>query len=81
MFLFTAGGMTVALTIGLLTVLVFHADAFKTQATVSAGVDLALGQLLLAAGGLIATRRLHRRRKVPSRAGNGRPRKKDKKDG
>ena len=55
--------MTVALTIGLLTVLVFYADAFKTQATVSAGVDLALGQLLLAAGGLIATKRLHGRRK------------------
>ena len=41
--MFLLGGMTVALTTGLLNVLVFHADALKTQATVSAGVDLALG--------------------------------------
>jgi len=78
---FLLGGMTVALTTGLLNVLVFHADALKTQATVSAGVDLALGLLLLAAGGLTATRRLHGRRKVPVPAGDGRPEKKDKKDG
>ena len=31
------GGMTVALTIGLLDVLAFHADAIKSQGTVSAG--------------------------------------------
>ena len=49
------GGMTVALTIGLLDVLVFHADAIKAQGKVSAGVDLALGLLLLAAGTLLAT--------------------------
>ena len=49
------GGMTVALTIGLLDVLVFRADAIKHQASVSAGVDLALGLLLLAAGALLAT--------------------------
>ena len=53
------GGMTVALTIGLLDVLVFHADAIKAQGTVSAGVDLAVGVLLLAAGALLATGRLH----------------------
>jgi hypothetical protein len=40
------GGMTVGLTIGLLDVLVFHADALKAQGTVSAGVDLALGLVL-----------------------------------
>ena len=45
------GGMTVATTIGLLDVLVFHADAIKAQGKVSAGVDLALGLLLLAVGG------------------------------
>ena len=43
------GGMTVALTIGLLDVLTVHADAIKSQAKASAGVDLALGLLLLAA--------------------------------
>ena len=37
------GGMTVALTIGLLDVLVFRADAIKAQGKVSAGVDLGCG--------------------------------------
>ena len=59
------GGMTVALTIGLLDVLAFHADAIKAQGTVSAGVDLALGLLLLTAGALLATGRLHGRRRAP----------------
>jgi len=75
------GGMTVALTIGLLDVLVFHADAIKHQGTVSAGVDLALGLLLLAAGALLATGRLHGRRKAPVPAGDGPPEKPEKKDG
>ena len=75
------GGMTVALTIGLLDVLVFHADAIKHQGTVSAGVDLALGLLLLAAGALLATGRLHGRRKVPVPAGDRQPEKPEKKDG
>ena len=75
------GGMTVALTIGLLDVLVFHADAIKHQGTVSAGVDLALGLLLLAAGALFATGRLHGRRKVPVPAGDRQPEKPEKKDG
>jgi hypothetical protein len=75
------GGMTVALTIGLLDVLVFHADALKAQGTASAGVDLALGLLLLAAGALVATGRLHGRRKAPVPAGDGQPEKKEKKDG
>ena len=78
------GGMTVAVTIGLLDVLVFHADAIKAQGKVSAGVDLALGLLLLAAGGLLATGRLHGRRKAPVPAGDGlpeKPEKTEKKDG
>ena len=78
------GGLTVALTIGLLDVLVFHADAINSQKTVSAGVDLALGLLLLAAGALVATGRLHGRRKAPVPAGDGqpeKPEKKEKKDG
>src|SRR5438552_11824049 len=65
------GGMTVALTIGLLDVLVFHADAIKSQGTVSAGVDLALGLLLLPAGGPLATRRLHGPRNAAVPAGAG----------
>ena len=75
------GGMTVAATIGLLDVLVFHADAIKAQGKVSAGVDLAVGLLLLAVGGLLATGRLHSRRKAPIPAGDGPPGKPEKKDG
>ena len=70
-----------ALTIGLLDVLVFHADAINSQKTVSAGVDLALGLLLLAVGGLVATGRLHGRRKAAVPAGGGQPQQPEKKDG
>ncbi len=75
------GGLTVALTIGLLDVLVFRADAINSQKTVSAGVDLALGLLLLATCGLLATGRLHGRRKASVPAGDGQPEKPEKKDG
>ena len=75
------GGMAVALTVGLLDVLVFRADAIHHQASVSAGVDLALGLLLLAAGTLLATGRLHGRRKAAVPAGDQQPDKPDKKDG
>ena len=71
------GGLTVALTIGLLDVLVLHADALKAQGTISAGVDLAVGLLLLAVGGLLATGRLHGRREAPAPAGNVQPEKTD----
>jgi Sap, sulfolipid-1-addressing protein len=71
------GGMTVALTIGLLDVLTIHADAIKAQGRVSAGADLAVGLLLLAVGGLLATGRLHGRRKAPATAGSGPQGKKD----
>jgi hypothetical protein len=75
------GGLTVGLTIGLLDVLVFHIDAISSQKTVSAGVDLALGLFLLAAGALVATGRLHGRRKAPVPAGDGHPEQPEKKDG
>jgi hypothetical protein len=74
------GGLTVATVIGLLDVLVFHADAIKSQGQVSAGVDLALGVVLLAAGALLATGRLHGRRKTPAPAGDGPPEQPEKKD-
>jgi hypothetical protein len=67
------GGITVGLTVGLLDVLVFHLDAISSQKTVSAGVDLALGLLLLAVGALVVTGRLHARRKAAVAAGGGRP--------
>jgi hypothetical protein len=69
------GGLTVGVTIGLLDVLVFHIDAINHQGSVSAGVDLALGLLLLAAGALVATGRLHGRRKAPVPAGDPQPEK------
>jgi len=65
------GGLTVGLTVGLLDVLVFHLDAISSQKTVSAGVDLALGLVLVVAGALAATGRLHLRRKSPVPAGTG----------
>ena len=74
------GGMTVALTIGLLDVLTVHADAISAQGKASAGVDLALGLLLLAVGALLATGRLHGRRRAPVPAGTGPPDKPDKPD-
>jgi hypothetical protein len=76
------GGVAVGLTVGLLDVLVFHLDAISSQKTVSAGVDLALGLLLLAVGGLVATGRLHGRRKAAAvQSGTGPPDKPEKKDG
>jgi hypothetical protein len=72
------GGLTVGLTIGLLDVLVFHLDAINSQKTVSAGVDLGLGLFLLAVGALVATGRLHGRRKAPVPAGDGQPEKPEK---
>ena len=72
------GGMTVALTIGLLDVLTVHADAIKSQGKVSAGVDLALGLLLLALGALLATGRLHRRQRIAVPAGTTPPEKPEK---
>ena len=65
------GGMTVALAIGLVDVLTVHADAIKSQGKVSAGVDLGLGLLLLIVGGLLATGRLHGRRRLPVPASAG----------
>jgi Sap, sulfolipid-1-addressing protein len=72
--------MTVALTIGLLDVLTIHADTIQAQGRVSAGVDLAVGLLLLALGALLATGRLHRRQPTPVLAGAGPPEKPENKD-
>jgi len=77
------GGLTVALTIGLLDVLTIHADAIDAQKTASAGVDLTLGLLLIAVGALVATGRLHGRHKATVPAGDmqlDQP-EKEKKDG
>src|ERR1700760_3981436 len=64
------GGMIVALTIGLLEVLPPPATAIKSQGKGSPGVDLAVGLLLLISGGLLASGRLHGRKRSPVLAGN-----------
>ena len=43
------GGMGVAVLVGLVDVLVIRSDVVKTQGSLSAGADLGLGLLLLAA--------------------------------
>jgi Sap, sulfolipid-1-addressing protein len=72
------GGMTTGLTIGLLDVLTVHADNISSQGKISAGVDLAVGLLLLVLGALLATGRLHRRHRAPVPAGTGPPEKPEK---
>ena len=67
-----AGGMGIAIAIGLVDVLVVRADAIKKQASVSAGVDLAIGVILLVIGVLVAAEwpRRHRKSK-PKEKKNG----------
>jgi hypothetical protein len=62
---FLVGGMGVALTVGLLDVLVLHLDAIKAQNRAGGGLDLALGILLVAGGALLAANRLHLPRRRP----------------
>jgi Sap, sulfolipid-1-addressing protein len=75
-----AGGLGVAIAIGLVDVLFVHADAVKSQGKVSAGVDLAVGLILLALGALLLTGTLPRRRKAAP-AADGAPGKKKKEKG
>jgi hypothetical protein len=70
---FLLGCMTVCLSIGLLDVFVLRSDAIKTQGQASAGLDLALGVPLVVIGALLATGRLHRRRRAPAPAADGQP--------
>lgn len=73
------GGMIVALAIGLVDVLMIHAAAVKPERKIGAWTELALGLLLLAIGGLLATGRLHGRPPTSARAGTVRPRRPGKK--
>jgi hypothetical protein len=74
---FLLGCLAMCLSIGLLDVFVLHADAIKTQGQASAGLDLALGVPLLVIGALVATGRLHRRRRAPAPAADGQPPKRE----
>jgi hypothetical protein len=72
---FLLGGLGMCLGIGLLDVFVLQADAISTQASASAGLDLALGVPLAAVGALLWTGRLHGRRRAPAPAQDGQPKK------
>ena len=61
---FLVGGIGLNVTLGLFDVLVFQADAVSSQSTVSAGLELAIGVLLLAAGVLVASGRPRRKQKT-----------------
>ena len=65
---FLAGGIGLNVTIGVLDVLVFQANAVSSQGSVSAGVELAIGLLLLALGALVASGRPRRRKKTQGSA-------------
>jgi len=58
---FLIGGIGLNVTLGLLNVLVFQADAVSTQSSISAGLELAIGVFLLAAGAVVASGRPRRK--------------------
>jgi hypothetical protein len=67
---FLAGGLSMCLTVGLLAVSTGgDGGALSAEGAASAGLDLAVGLLLLVIGALLATGRLHGRRRAPARAG------------
>jgi hypothetical protein len=67
---FLAGGLSMCLTVGLLAVFTGGSgNELSAEASASAGLDLALGLVLLAIGALLATGRLHGRRRAPAAAG------------
>jgi hypothetical protein len=74
---FLLGAMGLSVTLGLVDVLAVRANAVQSQGSISAGLDLVLGVALLAVGGLVATGRLHARRKAPVPAGQPVPEKKE----
>lgn len=55
--------------VGMLDVFVLRADTISTEGSASAGLDLAVGIPLVAIGALVATGRLHGRKKAAVPAG------------
>ena len=64
---FLAGGLAMSITIGIVDVLFVQADAVKTQGSVSASVDLALGLCLLTRPGVVGVPESHLRLNVDSK--------------
>jgi ABC-type Na+ efflux pump permease subunit len=60
---FLVGCVTVTLAVGIVDVLVVHADTIKTQGSASATLELVLGAALLLFGVLLGTGHIHRRQK------------------
>jgi hypothetical protein len=73
-----AGGLSMSIAIGLVDVLFVHANAVKSQQKPSAGVDLAIGIVLVAVGVLLVTGRLPRLRRARSSQAGTRPAKEDR---
>ncbi len=68
-----AGAMGVAVTIGLIDVLVVHADAIKAQQKPSAAIDLAFGLILLVLAAALVTGLLPLKRRAKGRTDNSGP--------
>jgi hypothetical protein len=66
-----AGGLGVAVAIDLVDVLVVQASGVKSQGEISAGVDLAVGLVLVFLGALLLAGVLPRRRQAPAPSGQG----------
>jgi len=75
-----AGGLSMAIAVGLVDVLAIHADAINTQKKVSAGVDLAVGLILLAFAVLVLTGLIPPRRRGSRETADPAKPKKDKGD-
>jgi ABC-type Fe3+-siderophore transport system permease subunit len=72
------GGMSVAVAIGLVDVLAIRADTVNSQKSVSAGVDLAIGLILLVLCGLLMTGLIPPKHRTAASAADGRQKKESK---
>jgi Sap, sulfolipid-1-addressing protein len=75
-----AGGVSIAIAVGLVDVLVVHAHAINSQKKVSAGVDLTVGLILLAFAALVLTGVIPPRRRAPHATAEPAKSKNDKRD-
>jgi ABC-type Fe3+-siderophore transport system permease subunit len=73
-----AGGMSVGAAIGLVDVLVVRADMINSQKSVSAGVDLAIGLILLVLGGLLITGLIPPKHRTAAAPADAKPQKESK---